>query len=154
MKVIGIDPAPSKGLNIFDADDKKVKITEDKFNDILEFIPIFYPDGLKLNSAVKMEYTENCMYIKYDEEVHKFIKEIYEGGWIQYDHSYESDEPGEIFRDDELMAKSSMQEIKSMFTYFVRGERFCTGHWASMLKSGRILALLNRLQILRREFFC
>jgi hypothetical protein len=38
-----------------------------------------------------------------------------------------------------------------MLTYCVRGERFSDGHWAAMLESGRIVALLKRLRALRQE---
>jgi hypothetical protein len=35
-----------------------------------------------------------------------------------------------------------------MLTYCVRGERFCDGHWAAMLESGRVVAILRRLRVL------
>jgi hypothetical protein len=43
-----------------------------------------------------------------------------------------------------------LDEIKSMLTYCVRGERFYDGHWEDTLKSGRITALLRRLAVLRQ----
>ena len=34
----------------------------------------------------------------------------------------------------------------------VRGERFSDGHWAVMLSSGKVVALLKRLRELRDQF--
>jgi hypothetical protein len=38
-----------------------------------------------------------------------------------------------------------------MLTFCVRGERFCDGHWAEMVKAGRIGAILRRLEQLRSK---
>jgi hypothetical protein len=38
-----------------------------------------------------------------------------------------------------------------MLTYCVRGERFGDGHWAAMLETGKIVAILQRLRMLREE---
>jgi broad-specificity NMP kinase len=56
-----------------------------------------------------------------------------------------------MLSDDDLIATASLDQIKTMLTYCVRGERFVDGHWAHMLESGRIVALLRRLAELREE---
>jgi uncharacterized protein DUF6508 len=38
-----------------------------------------------------------------------------------------------------------------MLTGCVRGERFCDGYWEGILQTGRVVALLRRLEVLRRE---
>ena len=50
-----------------------------------------------------------------------------------------------------FIQRATLAEIKTMLTYCVRGERFGDGHWAAMLESGKIVALLNRLRVLRDE---
>ncbi len=54
-----------------------------------------------------------------------------------------------MIRDGEFIKIAPIKDIKTMLTYCVRGERFSDGHWAEMLRSGRIVAILKRLQVLR-----
>jgi hypothetical protein len=56
-----------------------------------------------------------------------------------------------MLQDDALIQRATLAEVKTMLTYCVRGERFSDGHWAAMLESGRIVALLKRLHVLRKE---
>ena len=69
--------------------------------------------------------------------------------WTDYD--YVPQEAGRMPQDDALVRRATLTEIKTMLTYCVRGERFGDGHWAAMLESGRIVALLKRLRVLREE---
>jgi len=46
----------------------------------------------------------------------------------------------------EAINNASIENIRTMLTCCVRGERFCAGHWASALESGQIVALLRRLK--------
>ena len=50
---------------------------------------------------------------------------------------------------DDAIAAASFAQIKTMLTYCVRLERFCDGHWAAMIRDGRIAAILQRLGQLR-----
>ena len=58
---------------------------------------------------------------------------------------------GRMLEDKELIEAADLSQIRTMLTYCVRGERFADGHWAQMLESGRIVALLRRLAVLRDE---
>ena len=42
-------------------------------------------------------------------------------------------------------------EIRAALTYFVRGERFCDGHMASLIEGGQLLEWLNRYKELLEE---
>ena len=53
-----------------------------------------------------------------------------------------------MLQDDAIIQRATLAEIVTMLTYCVRGERFGDGHWAAMLESGRIVALLKRLRAL------
>jgi hypothetical protein len=54
-----------------------------------------------------------------------------------------------MLRDDAFVAKADLQQILTIFTICVRGERHSLDHWPAILKQGRITALLKRLKELR-----
>ena len=41
--------------------------------------------------------------------------------------------------------RASLDEIRTMLTYCVRGERFCDGRWGAMIQGGHVQRLLERL---------
>jgi hypothetical protein len=67
------------------------------------------------------------------------------------DTSYQPQEAGQMLADDAAVQSASLEQIKTMLTFFVRGERFSDGHWGWLLENGRIQSLLHRLKILRKE---
>ena len=56
---------------------------------------------------------------------------------------------GAAARDRGRIARASLDEIRAMLTWCVRGERFCDGHWASILEEGIVFAILDRLRAIR-----
>ena len=38
-----------------------------------------------------------------------------------------------------------------MLTYFVRGERFCDGHWGRLIEGGHVRRILERLAELEQK---
>ena len=56
-----------------------------------------------------------------------------------------------MLQNDALIEQATLEQIKTMLTYCLRGERFSDGHWAEMLRSGRIVAILKRLRVLREQ---
>jgi hypothetical protein len=46
---------------------------------------------------------------------------------------------------------ATLDQIKTMLTYCVRGERVCDGHWCAMIEGGHVRRLLERLAELRAE---
>lgn len=69
--------------------------------------------------------------------------------WMDY--GYEPAAAAALVHDDSGIARASLDEITTMLTFCVRGERFCDGHWAEMISAGRIGAILSRLQQLRDD---
>jgi hypothetical protein len=67
------------------------------------------------------------------------------------DYGYEPTQARVMLEDEALLARATLDQVKTMLTYVVRGERFCDGHWEAMLKAGRVQALLWRLAELREE---
>jgi len=90
------------------------------------------PDG-----AIRMPWPE------YDPLVEEFTRAIASGGWLDY--AYRPEEAYQMFADEDFIKTASLPQIRSMLTYFVRGERFSDGHWGAMIASGQIRRLLERL---------
>ncbi|MCB0207481.1 MAG: hypothetical protein KDH89_21880, partial [Anaerolineae bacterium] len=67
------------------------------------------------------------------------------------DYGYQPAEAGAMLADDDLIRSASLEQVKTMLTFCVRGERFSDGHWGAMLREGRIVLLLRRLALLRDQ---
>ncbi len=86
---------------------------------------------------------------EYDPLVEKFYGLAACEWWSDY--GYSPEQAGRMLTDDNVMKTASLSQIKTMLTFCVRGERFCDGHWASMIEGGHIRQLLERLAELRKE---
>jgi len=130
-------------------------ISAEQINELLQFLPRFEvagreyveawgggettPDG----KAVQVPYPIYC------DDVLEFYRLAGQTHWC--DFGYNPRQAYTMLGDDALIAGASLDQIKTMLTYCVRGERFADGHWAHMLESGHIVALLRRLADLRDE---
>ena len=85
----------------------------------------------------------------YCEDVLAFYRLAGQPWWSDY--GYEPREAAEMLADEGRIARATMDEIRTMLTYCVRGERFADGHWAAMLESGKVVAILRRLDVLREH---
>lgn len=52
----------------------------------------------------------------------------------------------EMLDDEDLIRSASIDQIKAMLTYCVRGERFCDGLQEELIRTGKMLALLERIE--------
>ena len=79
------------------------------------------------------------------------VTELFEAAgqdcWMDFD--YLPQDAGRMLEDPALVRRASIDEIKTMLTYCVRGERFCDGHWGAMIEQGHVRRLLGRLTELR-----
>ncbi|MCP4425622.1 MAG: hypothetical protein GY803_14095 [Chloroflexi bacterium] len=115
----------------------------DRIDVLLRFLPGFKASGRQSFAGWKTYYPV------YDDDVVEFFKLAGHPWWM--DRGYQINEAGAMLRDDAVVQSASLDEIKTMLTFCVRGERFSDGHWEGLLKDGRIQALLRRLQIIREE---
>jgi hypothetical protein len=67
------------------------------------------------------------------------------------DRDYNPGEALRMLQDDACIQRATLDEIRCVLTYCVRGERFGDGLWAGVLEMGKIQALLRRLQVLREQ---
>ena len=56
-----------------------------------------------------------------------------------------------MLQSKQKITEASLQEIKFMLTFCLRGERFCDGHVASMIEAGKIASILKRLKVIMEE---
>ncbi len=82
----------------------------------------------------------------YAKRVEKFFDLVADDCWCDFDYSPEQAE--EMLADRELVKMATLDQVKTMLTYCVRGERFCDGHWEDMISEGHIQRLLERLEVL------
>lgn len=125
---------------------KSPAITPQKIDKLLAFLPRFIPERAYI---IEWQTTNSFAWPVYHDDVNAFYKEAGEPCWMDY--GYNPAEAGKMAADDAFIAQADLMAIKTMLTFCVRGERFSDGHWAAMLKNGRIQAILKRLQILREE---
>jgi hypothetical protein len=124
------------------------------FDELLGYLPMLYTNGFKPiprwhdgnqtdAAAIIMGQTE------YDEVVEQFFNAAARECWCDY--QYDPKSVGKMIRDPHKIAHATLQEIKSMLTWCVRGERFCGGHWGNVIGNGHIRNILLRLQALRPQ---
>jgi hypothetical protein len=68
----------------------------------------------------------------YDEVVNEFFEAAGQDCWMDFDYV-------------PVERRASLDEIRTMLTYCVRGERFSEGHWGAMIEQGHVRRLLERL---------
>ncbi|MHC4621540.1 MAG: DUF6508 domain-containing protein [Planctomycetota bacterium] len=133
---------------------QKEPVTKIEIDELLRFLPLFdVPDRDFVESWGGGEKTESgaitIPYPVYPEDVLEFYRLAGQPCWSDYD--YVPQQAGRMLQDDALIQRATLAEIRTMLTYCVRGERFGDGHWAAVLESGRIVALLKRLRTLREQ---
>ena len=99
-------------------------------------------DGKKTDKGVVV-----MSWPKYEEAVIQFFSAAARECWS--DSNYTSKNIGAMICDPEKVACATLQEIKSMLTWCVRGERFCDGHWGEIIEGGQVRNILQRLKELR-----
>jgi hypothetical protein len=85
----------------------------------------------------------------YDEVVKEFFEAAEQECWMDFD--YAPDQAGQLLLSEDGVRNATLDQIKTMLTYCVRGERFGDGHWAAMIEGGHVRRLLERLAELRSE---
>ncbi len=132
-------------------DEESNQQTTARINELLRFLPLFEePRRSFITQWTKGKTTADgaitMPYPIYAEDVGEFFRLAGDPFWCDY--AYNPTEAGKLLQDDAFIAQATLDEIKTLLTYCVRGERFCDGHWDSVLQSGRITVILHRLTAL------
>lgn len=85
----------------------------------------------------------------YSHEIEHFFRAAAKSPWV--DTNYLAKEIHNRLRERKFVANATLDDIRSILTHCVRGERFCSGHWASVVETGVLQAVLIRLEEIRRE---
>lgn len=111
------------------------------------FVPIERWDG---GEKLKNGYF-TLPYPKYDPLVEEFFSRVSGDGWLDYE--YDPEQAYTMLKDEHAVKSASFEQIKSMLTFCVRGERFSDGHRGEMIEKGYIRRILERLNEMKAEFF-
>lgn len=128
------------------------ELTPERMDALLEHLPILR--GVAHEPAERWEGGQKLPdgsltlpYPVYRAEVLRFFEEAAEPWWTDY--AYSPHAAAAMLDDPSAVTCASLDQIRSMLTYCLRGERFCDGHWESLIRSGKLTSLLERLAQLR-----
>lgn len=107
------------------------------------FVPILRWGGgtRQQDGAITMPWPE------YAPEVYEFFEMASKDCWC--DFAYDPEQAGRMLQDPQFVKTATLEQVRTMLTYCVRGERFCDGHWGEMIEGGHIHRLLERLAELK-----
>jgi len=80
---------------------------------------------------------------EYEPVVEDFFQAASGESWT--DPEYLTKSAGQMLKNEDTVKTADLDQIKTMLTYCVRGERFFTGHWGNVIENGYVLRLLQRL---------
>jgi hypothetical protein len=120
---------------------------------LLSFLPKLYAVGAQTFTSNPTEepIQENVVQIgspNYSDVVYEFFAVA--GRPVWNDRDYVNKQVGEVLSDPRKIATASLQDMKTLLTFCVRGERFCDGYWGDLVDGGQIRLILNRLAELRQ----
>ncbi len=126
--------------------------TREEIETLTSYLPRLYAEGFspveRWDGGEKLEDGSISMpYPKYDPLVNEFFRHVSSDGWLDYEYNPEN--AYEMLKDDNTIKAASLEQIQTMLTFCVRGERFSDGHWATMIEKGYIRQLLERLNEIR-----
>ena len=93
----------------------------------------------KYEAAARAEIPWKGAYPNYPESVSDLMQYITSSAWCN--PNYPANDMRAIFM---CRDSASIEEVQSMLTSIVRGERFCTGYWQSSLESGELKSVVDR----------
>jgi hypothetical protein len=128
--------------------------TTPEIDELVAFLPGLYAEGFAPverwgGGAKRKDGAISVAWPEYNPLVVQFFSVASKECWCDYE--YLPEEAGRMLQDDNTVSNASLAEIGTMLTFCVRGERFCDGHWGSMIRAGHIRRLLQRLSELRSE---
>jgi hypothetical protein len=129
-------------------------ITLEDIDALLRFLTLFEVPGRSFAHWPQRGQTPSgalvTPYPDYPPDVLEFYRIAGSGCW--QDFGYSPRESSAMLSDPERVRTATLPEVRSMLTYCVRSERFGDGSWEVWLREGYIVALLKRLQALRKTF--
>lgn len=129
------------------------EITREDIDALLVFLPRFEKPGRTFAKWGEVEKNADgsisLPFPVYDDDVEEFFSRVGQHGWLDY--GYKPEAAARMLEDSEFIERASLEQVRTMLTYCVRGERFCDGHRESLLAGGQVVALLRRLKAIRER---
>lgn len=133
---------------------KEHVITKEDIDSLLKFLPLFSVPSRSFGEWKGFDKEKGLLHLPffdYDDDVEEFFRLASQECWT--DPSYEPQQASRMLQDAEFVARASLDEVKTMLTFCVRGERFFAGHRLAALEEGLIVIILKRLGVIRDELF-
>ena len=120
-----------------------------QIRELLDFLPVFSGEDFQpvlewVVSEPDSEGITHFPYPVYRPEVLEFFQRAGLPIWSDYD--YLPAKAARLIADPEFIRTADLEGIKTLLTYCVRGERFCDGHWETLLTTGSLVRILKRLE--------
>ena len=129
------------------------EITGEDIDALLVFLPQFEKPGRTFARWGGVEKNADgsvsLPFPVYEDDVEEFFSRVGQHGWI--DSGYKPEAAARLLEDGESIERASLEQVRTMLTYCVRGERFCDGLRESLLAGGQVVALLRRLKAIRER---
>lgn len=120
------------------------------FEAILSYLPSFERQGYDFGEMIEEEgmlpwadYSGEVMEFYRDLYLHHFIVDF---DWPSWQHV-----AIEYFQNPELITTADLKTIRRLFTVHIRKDRFCEGHLLSILDSGHVTKMLQRLEVIYKS---
>lgn len=127
--------------------------TDEEISELLEFLPRLqdksYTPIKQWLGGKQPDGTSQIRYPDYHDLTMDFFRVASKECWM---YPYDPARAREMINDDEKIETASMDQIRELLTFCVRGERFCDGHWGAMIEDGSVERLLKRLVRLRENY--
>jgi hypothetical protein len=115
---------------------------------LVSYLPRLYAEGFspieRWDGGEKLkDGSVTLPYPKYSPLVEEFFNHVSSDGWLDY--KYDPDHAYKMLNDEQTVKNASIDQIQTMLTFCVRGERFSDGHWGHVIERGYIRRILERL---------
>ena len=123
-------------------------LRNDAIDRLLSFRPLF--DTSEHLYSVSEEFSLDPF--SYDPEVHRFIKAVYETGFLfPFEWVAWKDEGARLVHTDGAIAACSLDDLRRLTTIIIRQDRFVSGMVAQAIDEGWFRKILDRLAELQNE---
>jgi hypothetical protein len=122
--------------------------TQQEIEELVSFLPLLYTEGFTpIEKWCGGEVIEKGVFTapwpKYNSTVKAFIDVVCRKCWTDDDCDF--NDARQMLADETFFENATIDQIKTILTFYFRGERFFDGHWADMIEKGHIRQLLQRL---------
>ena len=124
-------------------------ISNNSIDKILMFLPYFK----NINKSFYKVDKEDLFYpYSYNREVNEFMATLKKEEFaIVFDWVNWQDKAEKYFKDPELINTANIDTLRKLMTTFIRKERFCSGFLKSVIDTGMILRILERLNTIKTK---